>query len=145
MKSIEVAWANRKTVILVVTVQQGTWADYDRSLYEVGKLLATVDHTVDFISDWTGHPQPPNSSALAHFKKVAQNPPPNAGQIVCVGYPFFLRLLLEVSHRVFPWRPGLPYVVNTLDEAWALIGVFQAERRAKESQAQPDSERVLAK
>lgn len=140
MKSIDVQWGNdEKNVILITNLGPWTWEDYDRSLYEAAKLVRTVDHPVDFISDWRKHPQPPTSNALGHIKKVTENTPPNAGKIICVGYPFFLKVVMEISHRVFPWQGGLPDLVSTLDEAWTLVHKYQDDRKLRDLEKQAES------
>ncbi len=121
--TITVEWDNEeKTVIRTEISGHWTWEEYHHALGETQRLVRGVNHEVAVIN--LRHPGAvsPKGNPLPHLSRAAKHMPENQTFTVNVSSDKkMVGLIARIMTRIFPFMPKKFFVVDTLEEARALI------------------------
>lgn len=119
--SVHLDWANQeKTAILCSLVGRWTWGEIDDAQKIGGRLLESVDQTVDMICDVTRMSiLPPDviSRVKAHYLEL----PPKFGHLILVGADANLQLFWNTFTTLPYAAPLKALYFDTLDEALKFV------------------------
>jgi len=119
---ITVEWVNaERTVLLYRFIANWTWDDYDAANILTGDLLASVDHPVNLICDFSGSTGIPPRVLSNIGRSLRQKRPSSLDQIVAVGVNGLLRNLADVLSTLYPAATANVIFAHTLDHAFRLL------------------------
>ena len=129
--AIEVIWDNeKKTVLRSIYGETWTWADWAEADRTTHKMLATVDHTVDFIEDARHTTIPANT--LSQLPEIARHSPGltsnQVRKVVIVGTAAYLQVVVGVFKRVYPQTAQNVYMAADLEEAYKILSSSNGHR-----------------
>lgn len=140
-ENIVAAWDNEeKTIIRVTYGLTWTWDDYFQADQAAQALLDSVDHRVDLILDMLNTALPADSlSRIPTLIRAGIGlARPNTGIVVLVGTSGYLRTLISAFQKVYPQESRRVFLVETLDEAYALIASKRRNNRQTSSHKPPE-------
>ena len=83
---LQVYWDTAEQALVRLDVEAPwNWAEYDRAIAEAKRLIASVEHTVDVISNRLHSPSLPLTDFYPHLRYKVDDVPRNLGLIVVVG------------------------------------------------------------
>lgn len=125
---ITVEWDNpEKTIIFCCYRGKWTWEEFFWAARKASDLQDTVHHTVDMILDMRDSVTTP-TGVTGRFKEIARISHPNTGTRVLVINADLMRLLFQVFASVYRPAAKKYQVVDSLDQAYALIADLQEQR-----------------
>jgi hypothetical protein len=128
---IEVMWdTDDRTAVRMVYGSQWNVQDFEAAYLETRRLMDTVPHQVDIITDVSGTSLFPSDGLLGVIRVVQKAPKtaPNTGNVVIVGASPMLKAMSSVQTRVL--KGVREHYVATMEEARQYI----AEQRAVQKQ-----------
>ena len=129
---IEVTWdEGDNTIMRAQMIGNWTWEDYVVASDKMLELARTVTYRVDLITDLLQSGPVPRGSASVHILRSREQKPSNFGVTVLVGADIFLKSLLQVFDQVYKKRVPASLLVNTVEEAHAVIARIRAEDEAQ--------------
>lgn len=119
---VTVSWADDEHTIVMNQYDGLCTLDEVHQAITAGyNLIHSVPHEVDSIIYYTKGSSVRSNDLLSVTGRLERQRPPNLRQTVVVGSPRFLKVLFEVVKKTAPRVTENVTLVNTLDEAWALI------------------------
>lgn len=115
--TIRVSWLDdSRTVILREFEGKWTWDEFYRSQSEASAMLASVEHRVHQIFDFSqAQSLPPNT--LTHLRNAGRNMPANRGKSVVVTQNVFYQQMYRILNMVFPAVTRRVVLVETREAA----------------------------
>jgi len=119
---IKILWEDRSKTVMR-QVYEGRWTvdDYRNAVDTTRKLLNGLGHTVHIIVDVTASARTP-SNLLSVMRYVETQVAPNQGMVVVVGADAYTQSILSIAKRIAPRATGNTSIVNSLEDARAMIG-----------------------
>lgn len=118
---IAVVWDNdEKSIILSKFTDPWDWNDFYMAGQTAAMLAGTVNHTVAFINDITDTRSLP-TNAMVHFRSINRAGAPNIDLVLIVGGDTYTKMMIEMFQRLNKNEPLAWTIVNSMDEARALI------------------------
>ena len=122
---INVTWDNEEKTVVRYDYGKGwTWNDFWAASETSNQMLATVDHTVDFLTSFVDG-TPPSLGAFGQFKRAQDTFPENGGVVIIVGGGALISGLVTTFSKVYRKFSDNLLVAKTVDEARVIL----AERR----------------
>ncbi len=136
---IHVEWHDEEKKVLIRTVEgHWTWDEWYTARDEVESMMATVNHPVAIVIDFTGsRGMPPK--AIGQFTTLMSNPPDNLDITVMVGMNRMIQRIYDVGEKIYSNLAEKRRItlVPSMDEAHALI-----EERLKQREDPADNDPI---
>lgn len=124
---ITLVWEDdEKTILRHIYDGQWTTADLYRAIDESRRLLLEVKHPVDLIIDMRTSADPP-SGVLPAYQHADRQKPDNQRLVVMVQTGKVMQTINRVTGKVAPKTAQNRVLVDTMEEAFALIAKYRAE------------------
>lgn len=122
---IDVFWDDEaKTILRATFVGSWTWNELHTAVQLGWDMAATLDDAVIKLNDWRASAPPPPGNVLEHFAR-ANNRIPHFRAIISVGASPLIAALVPIARQISGNQNR--FVVDTIDEAYALIANIKAE------------------
>ena len=128
--TITVTWDNEdKTIVRTEISGNWTWEEYHDALTETYALVRSVDHEVALINLRHAGAVNPRGNPYPHYSRAAKHMPDNQSLVVNVSSEKkMVGMVAKIMTRIFPFMPKKFFVVDTIEEARALIDKMHAAR-----------------
>jgi len=114
---ITVQWDNdEQTVIRYDFTNNWNWVEFQERVKEVFAMTASVDHTVDTISNFLPGANIPKD-AFFQFRRAMVNAPKNRGITVIVGASLLIQTLVKVFSRIYTSLGERLILADSLEQA----------------------------
>lgn len=126
---IDVMWDTpEQTAVRMVYGAQWNVQDFEAAYLETRRLMDTVPHVVDIITDVSATSLFPSDGLLGVIRVVQKAPPtaPNTGSVVIVGASPMLKAMSSVQTRVL--KGVREHYVSTMEEAHQYLAEQRAAR-----------------
>jgi hypothetical protein len=121
---VAVQWDNpEKTIIRYDLTGRWTWDEFFATYAEASGMLASVEHTVNFIVnplDYLSQGYLP-AGTLQKTIGLYRNGPPNTGITIVVGAGSFFRSLHGISQRIYPKAAARYKFAISIEEARSML------------------------
>ena len=121
--AVEVIWGNaEKTLVIYRFEGAWTWEEFFAGERESRRLLSTVEHKVNLLLNFLPSTIRLPDNAVANFRRAAQTIHPNRGNILIVNRHTHLAQMVVNILRNFSRIADAVYIVDNLEEAYAILG-----------------------
>ena len=131
--SITVEWDNpEQTIIMCAYKGTWTWAEFTETTQKATDMQNMVDHTVYMILDMRDGTTPPN--VAGKLREIARINQPNVGRRVLVTNSHVLKMFYQIFASVYRPAARQYEMVNSMEEAYAIIEELRAQHQETASQ-----------
>ncbi len=134
---IHIEWHNEEKKVLIRTVEgYWTWKQWYDTRDEADSMMATVNHPVITVIDFTSSlGLPPR--ALGQVRTLLLNPPDNLDVTIIVGMGVFIQSIYNVGKKMYPslTEKRRMILAPSMEKAQAII-----EERLKQREESTDNE-----
>lgn len=120
--TVSTEWDTKdQTAILISYISPWEWNEHYDSIRKMHTMMASVEHKVDLIYDFSkGNSLP--SRALLHFMRgITQPRPKNTNRIIAVGAEGLMVSIARILRRIYPISTDDIREVKTVAEARILL------------------------
>ena len=126
---IHLVWDNDdKTILRQVYDGQWTVDDFNEAVVRNVEIQATVSHPVDVITDLRHSTTQTRIMIAAVARHMERHVPPNQRLVIMVGADAFLKIIARISRTLAPRTAKNAHMVDTIEEAYAIIRQTAEER-----------------
>jgi hypothetical protein len=118
---IVVTWDNQeKTILREDLTTPWTWTEYDEATDQLASLIKSVSYRVDVIFN-RNYTATPHGDPFAHYRRIAEQLPPNTGLVLVVGATNATRAAANFLLPLFAQLAARLAFVDTVEEARTIL------------------------